>query len=96
MDAQTHGARPMTAILSDEQIVTLLATDGGREEMLQEAARMGAMWALQYGPSAEQSAISAAEILSMLGVPLNNAGAVDLCHGFTTLRLEAIRAASGE
>ena len=35
----------MTAILSDEQIVTLLATDGGREAMLQEAARMGAMWA---------------------------------------------------
>ena len=32
--------RLMTAILTDEQIVTLLATDGGREEMLQEAARM--------------------------------------------------------
>jgi|JI10StandDraft_1071094.scaffolds.fasta_scaffold401588_3 hypothetical protein len=31
----------MTAILTDEQIVTLLATEGGREAMLQEAARLG-------------------------------------------------------
>jgi len=35
------------SILTPAEIVVLLGRDGSREDMLQEAARMGALWAAQ-------------------------------------------------
>lgn len=46
----------------------------------------GAMVSFYFGVSDEQAAIEAAKTLSMIGVPLNEAGAIDLAHGFMKLR----------
>jgi len=42
-------------MLTDDQIVALLSRNGSREQMLREAARMGALWALQRAEDVEGS-----------------------------------------
>lgn len=56
------------------------AQTGMQGEALSQEAK------LYFGFSDEQAAIEAAKTLSMIGVPLNESGALDLCHAFLKLR----------
>ena len=47
--------------------------------------------ALEFGFIEEKAAIEAMQSLSMEGIELNKAGAIDLCHGFLLVRERILR-----